>query len=43
MIPVAEAGLEDSWESMVKAHKQNKGAAEVLALFLCTQVWHYHL
>lgn len=33
MIPVAEAGLEDSWESEEKAHKQNKGAAELLLFF----------
>lgn len=33
MIPVAEAGLEDSWESKETAHKQNKGAAEVLLFF----------
>lgn len=33
MIPVAEAGLEDSWESEEKAHKQNKGAAEILLFF----------
>ena len=33
MIPVAEAGLENSGESKEKAHKKNRGAAEVLLFF----------